>query len=72
LRADTSRRTVLELGGADPFIVTPSADLELAVKTAVAARIINNGQSCIAAKRFIVVDAVADALRSNSSGGCRR
>jgi len=65
------KKTVLELGGSDPFVVMPSANLDAAVKTAVTARTINNGQSCIAAKRFIVADPIFDAFTEKFVEGMR-
>jgi succinate-semialdehyde dehydrogenase/glutarate-semialdehyde dehydrogenase len=63
------KKTVLELGGSDPFIVMPSADLDAAVKTAIQARTINNGQSCIAAKRFILESSIADKFTEKFVAG---
>lgn len=68
---DEIKRTVLELGGSDPYLVLPSADVERAAETAVTARVQNNGQSCIAAKRFIVHADVYDAFRDRFVAGMR-
>jgi succinate-semialdehyde dehydrogenase/glutarate-semialdehyde dehydrogenase len=65
------KKTVLELGGSDPYLVMPSADLDRAARVAVTARVQNNGQSCIAAKRFIVHTDVYDAFAERFVAGMR-
>ncbi|MFE9630870.1 NADP-dependent succinic semialdehyde dehydrogenase [Streptomyces sp. NPDC006463] len=66
---DEVKKTVLELGGSDPYIVMPSADIDKAARTAVTARVQNNGQSCIAAKRFIVHTDVHDEFAERFTAG---
>ncbi|MCX5281830.1 MULTISPECIES: NADP-dependent succinic semialdehyde dehydrogenase [unclassified Streptomyces] len=68
---DEVKKTVLELGGSDPYVVMPSADVERAARTAVTARVQNNGQSCIAAKRFIVHTDVFDTFAEHFADGMR-
>ena len=65
------KKSVLELGGSDPFIVMPSSDFESTLRTAIKARTINNGQSCIAAKRFLVADEVYDEFLRQFVEGMR-
>ncbi|MFD6874215.1 MULTISPECIES: NADP-dependent succinic semialdehyde dehydrogenase [unclassified Streptomyces] len=68
---DEVKKTVLELGGSDPYVVMPSADVARAARTAVTARVQNNGQSCIAAKRFIVHTDVYDAFARHFTDGMK-
>ncbi|MEU7281691.1 NADP-dependent succinic semialdehyde dehydrogenase [Streptomyces sp. NPDC045431] len=69
IAGDEIKKTVLELGGSDPYLVMPSADVERAATVAVTARAQNNGQSCIAAKRFIVHTDVYDAFAERFTAG---
>ncbi|WP_326686489.1 MULTISPECIES: NADP-dependent succinic semialdehyde dehydrogenase [unclassified Streptomyces] len=71
IAGDEVKKTVLELGGSDPYIVMPSAGIEAAARTAVAARVQNNGQSCIAAKRFLVHTEVYDRFAELFATGMR-
>ncbi|MFF5565751.1 NADP-dependent succinic semialdehyde dehydrogenase [Streptomyces sp. NPDC012623] len=71
IAGDEVKKTVLELGGSDPYVVMPSADVERAARTAVTARVQNNGQSCIAAKRFIVHEDVYEVFAERFTAGMR-
>ncbi len=69
IASDNVKKSVLELGGSDAFVVLEDADLDLTVNQAVASRYLNCGQSCIAAKRFIVVDAIAEDFLARFTAG---
>lgn len=71
ISGDEIKPTVLELGGTDAFIVMPSADIESAVETAIDARVQNNGQSCIAAKRFFAHEDIYDEFRDRFVEGMK-
>ncbi|MFF9650915.1 NADP-dependent succinic semialdehyde dehydrogenase [Streptomyces sp. NPDC014622] len=71
IAGDEVKHTVLELGGSDPYLVLPSADVAAAARTAVTARTQNNGQSCIAAKRFIVHAGVYEEFAERFTAGMR-
>jgi succinate-semialdehyde dehydrogenase/glutarate-semialdehyde dehydrogenase len=71
IAAQHIKKSVLELGGSDPFIVMPSADIDEAARVAVQARAVNSGQSCIAAKRFIVHDNIADQFTTKFVDGMK-
>lgn len=71
IAGDEVKHTVMELGGSDPYLVLPSADVARAARTAVTARVQNNGQSCIAAKRFIVHTEVYDEFAERFTVGMR-
>src|SRR5438128_5261027 len=58
------KKTVLELGGSDPYIILADADIEASVRTCATSRLINSGQSCIAAKRFIVVESIREQVEA--------
>jgi succinate-semialdehyde dehydrogenase/glutarate-semialdehyde dehydrogenase len=72
IAAKRIKKSVLELGGSDPFIVMPSADLDEAATVGVKARIVNNGQSCIAAKRFIIHERIADEFEKKFVAGMEK
>jgi len=72
LAGERIKKTVLELGGSDPYIILEDADLDLAIEACAAGRLVNSGQSCIAAKRFVVVEAVREEFERRLTDRLRR